>query len=114
MVTDRCRWLDTATGGVCVVGHSIGIDLSINSAHDCTVLDATGQLVQRLIFDSLSAGWQKLENHICGIDSPRGARIVVMEPSGLAWFLAWPLSRAASQHPAARIKTSRVAARAGT
>jgi transposase len=111
MVTDSCRRLDTATGGMCVVGHSIGIDLSINGAHDCTILDATGQLVQRFTFDSSSAGLQQLEQHICRIDSPHGAPVVVMEPTGLAWFLPCLYLRA--QHPSVkvvRIKTSKVAA----
>jgi hypothetical protein len=44
-----------------VIGCSIGIDLGINGAHECTVLDTTGQLVQRFTFDSSSAGLQKLE-----------------------------------------------------
>ena len=94
-----------------MIGHSIGIDLSINGTHDCTVLDATGQLVQRFTFDSSSAGLQKLEQHICSIDSPRCAPVVVMEPTGLAWFLPCLYLRA--QHPnvkVVRIKTSKVAA----
>ena len=94
-----------------MIGHSIGIDLSINGTHDCTVLDATGQLVQRFTFDSSSVGLQKLEQHICSIDSPRCAPVVVMEPTGLAWFLPCLYLRA--QHPnvkVVRIKTSKVAA----
>jgi transposase len=94
-----------------VIGHSIGIDLSINGTHDCTVLDATGQLVQRFTFDSSSVGLQKLEQHICSIDSPRCVPVVVMEPTGLAWFLPCLYLRA--QHPnvkVVRIKTSKVAA----
>ncbi len=70
-----------------MIGHSICIDLSINGAHDCTVLDATGQLVQRFTFDSSSAGLQKLEQRIRAIDPSHGAPVVVMEPTGLAWFL---------------------------
>lgn len=94
-----------------MLGHSIGIDLSINGAHDCTILDATGQLVQRFTFDSSSAGLQKLEHHICEIDSSHGAPVVVMEPTGLAWFL--PCLSLRAQHPevkVVRIKTSKVAA----
>ena len=94
-----------------MIGHSIGINLSINGTHDCTVLDATGQLVQRFTFDSSSVGLQKLEQHICSIDSPRCAPVVVMEPTGLAWFLPCLYLRA--QHPnvkVVRIKTSKVAA----
>ncbi len=94
-----------------MLGHSIGIDLSINGAHDCTVLDATGQPVQRFTFDSSSAGVQKLEQHIRAMDPSHGAPVVVMEPTGLAWFLPCLYLRA--QHPdvkVVRIKTSKVAA----
>jgi transposase len=94
-----------------VVGHSIGIDLSINGVHDCTVLDATGQLTQRFTFGSSSAGLQKLEQQIRAIDSSHGAPVVVMEPTGLAWFLPCLYLRA--QYPdvkVVRIKTSKVAA----
>ena len=94
-----------------MTGQSIGIDLSINGAHDCTVLDATGQLVQRFTFDSSAAGMQKLEQHLRRIDSSHGAPFVVMEPTGLAWFLPCLYLRA--QHPeikVVRIKTSKVAA----
>jgi transposase len=96
---------------MCVVGHSIGIDLSINGAHDCTVLDATGQLAQRFTFDSSSAGLQKLEQRVRAIDPSHGTPVVVMEPTGLAWFLPCLYLRA--QHPdikVVRIKTSKVAA----
>ncbi len=92
-------------------GHSIGIDLSINGAHDCTVLDSTGQVVKRFTFDSSFAGVQKLEQHLCGTDPSRGAPVVVMEPTGLAWFLPCLYLRA--QHPqvkVVRVKTSKVAA----
>lgn len=65
-----------------MAGYSIGIDLSINGAHDCTVLDATGQLVQRFTFDSSSAGLQKLEQQIRAIDPSYGAPTVIMEPTG--------------------------------
>jgi len=108
---DNRRWLDTATGGMCVTGHSIGIDLSINGAHDCTVLDATGQLVQRFTFDSSSAGLQKLEQCVRATDPSYGAPVVIMEPTGLAWFLPCLCLRA--EHPevkVVRIKTSKVAA----
>jgi transposase len=96
---------------MCVPGHSIGIDLSINGAHDCTILDATGQSAQRFTFDSSSAGLRKLEQHSRAIDPSHGASIVVMEPTGLAWFLPCLYLRA--QHPeikVVRIKTSKVAA----
>lgn len=91
--------------------YSIGIDLSINGAHDCTILDATGQLVQRFTFDSSFAGLHKLEQHLCGTDPSHGASVVVMEPTGLAWFLPCLYLRA--RHPqvkVVRIKTSKVAA----
>jgi transposase len=94
-----------------VTGHSIGIDLSINGAHDCTVLDPTGRLVQRFTFDSSSAGLQKLEQQIRALDPLPGAPVVVMEPTGLAWFLPCLYLRA--EHPeikVVRIKTSKVAA----
>jgi transposase len=94
-----------------VTGHSIGIDLSINGAHDCTVLDATGQLVQRFTFDSSSTGLQKLEQQIRALDPSHGAPTVVMEPTGLAWFL--PCLSLRARHPdvkIVRIKTSKVAA----
>ena len=94
-----------------MAGHSIGIDLSINGAHDCTVLDAAGQLVQRFTFDSSSAGLQKLGQHIRGIDSANGAPVVVMEPTGLAWFLPCLYLRAQSPDvKVVRVKTSKVAA----
>jgi transposase len=94
-----------------VLGHSIGIDLSINGAHDCTVLDAAGQPVQRFSFDSSAAGLYKLEQRIRAIDPSHGAPVVIMEPTGLAWFLPCLYLRA--QHPevkVVRIKTSKVAA----
>ena len=94
-----------------MTGHSIGIDLSINGAHDCTVLDGTGQLVQRFTFDSSSAGLQKLEQRIRALDPSSGAATVVMEPTGLAWLLPCLYLRA--EHPeikVVRIKTSKVAA----
>ena len=94
-----------------MIGYSIGIDLSINGAHDCTVLDATGQLVQRFTFDSSSAGLQQLEQRIRAIDPSHGAPVVVMEPTGLAWFL--PCLYLYAQLPdvrVVRIKTSKVAA----
>jgi transposase len=96
---------------MCVLGHSIGIDLSINGAHDCTILDAMGQPVQRFTFDSSSMGMQKLAQHVGGIDSSHGTPVVVMEPTGLAWFLPCLYLRA--KHPnikVVRIKTSKVAA----
>src|SRR6516165_6953448 len=58
-----------------------------------------------------AAGRPELEQHICSIDSPRCAPVVVMEPTGLAWFLPCLYLRA--EHPAVkivRIKTSKVAA----
>jgi transposase len=94
-----------------MIGHSIGIDLSINGTHDCTVLDATGQLVQRFTFDSSSAGLQRLEQRIRTLDPSSAAPTVVMEPTGLAWFLPCLYLRA--EHPetkVVRIKTSKVAA----
>jgi transposase len=94
-----------------VLGHSIGIDLSINGAHDCTILDATGQLAQRFSFDSSSAGLLKLEQQIRSLDPSHGAPTVVMEPTGLAWLLPCLYLRA--QLPdvkLVRIKTSKVAA----
>ena len=94
-----------------MIGHSIGIDLSITGAHDCTILDATGQIVQRFTFDSSSAGLQKLNQQIRDLDASRGASVVVMEPTGLAWFL--PCLSLRAQHPdvkIVRIKTSKVAA----
>ncbi len=94
-----------------MLGHSIGIDLSINGAHDCTILDATGQPAQRFAFDSSAAGLHKLEQQLRAIDPSHGAAVVVMEPTGLAWFLPCLYLRA--QHPAVkvvRIKTSKVAA----
>jgi len=90
---------------------SLGIDLSINGAHDCTVLDATGQLTQRFTFDSSDAGMRKFEHHIRAIEASHGAPVVVMEPTGLAWFLPCLYLRA--HHPEikiVRIKTSKVAA----
>ncbi|HXQ29400.1 MAG TPA: IS110 family transposase [Gemmatimonadales bacterium] len=96
---------------MCVLGSSIGIDLSINGAHDCTVLDATGQLAQRFSFDSSSAGLLKLEQRIRTLDPAHGAPTVVMEPTGLAWLLPCLYLRA--QLPdvkIVRIKTSKVAA----
>src|SRR6516162_10545028 len=98
-------------GGVCVLGHSIGIDLSINGAHDCTILDSTGRLAQRFTFDSSSAGLLKLEQRIRALDSSHSAHTVVMEPTGLAWLLPCLYLRA--QLPdvkVVRIKTSKVAA----
>ena len=92
-------------------GPSLGIDLSINGAHDCTVLDATGQVTQRFTFDSSEAGMRKLEHHVRVIEASHGAPVVVMEPTGLAWFLPCLYLRA--EHPAVkivRIKTSKVAA----
>lgn len=92
-------------------GPSLGIDLSINGAHDCTILDATGQVVQRFTFDSSEAGMRKLEHHVRAIATSHGAPLVVMEPTGLAWFLPCLYLRA--QHPeikVVRIKTSKVAA----
>src|SRR5262249_34683916 len=94
-----------------VVGHSIGIDLSINGAHDCTILDAAGQLAQRFTFDSSSAGLLKLEQQIRRLDPSHGVPTVVMEPTGLAWPLPCLYLRA--QMPdikVVRIKTSKVAA----
>jgi len=94
-----------------VPGPSLGIDLSINGAHDCTILDATGQLTQRFTFDSSEAGLRKLDHHVRAIKASHGAPIVVMEPTGLAWFLPCLYLRA--QHPElkiVRIKTSKVAA----
>jgi transposase len=94
-----------------VIGHSIGIDLSINGAHDCTVLDATGQLLQRFTFDSSPAGLRKLEQQIRVPDPSHGTPVVVMEPTGLAWFL--PCLSLRAQHPevkVVRIKTSKMAA----
>ncbi len=94
-----------------MTGSSIGIDLSINGAHDCTVLDATGQLAQRFTFDSSYAGMLKLDQQICRIEASHSAPVVVMEPTGLAWFLPCLYLRA--QHPevkVVRIKTSKVAA----
>jgi hypothetical protein len=80
-----------------VVGHSIGIDLSIIGAHDCTVLDATGQVTQRFAFDSSSARLQQLEQPLRTIDPSDSAPPVVMEPTGLAWFLPCLYLRAASR-----------------
>ena len=94
-----------------MTGPSIGIDLSINGAHYCTVLDATGQVVQRFTFDSSSAGLQKLEQCVRALDPSDGAPVVIMEPTGLAWFLPCHYLRA--EHPevkVVRIKTSKVAA----
>jgi len=94
-----------------VLGHSIGIDLSINGAHDCTILDSTGRLAQRFTFDSSSAGLLKLEQRIRALDSSHSAHTVVMEPTGLAWLLPCLYLRA--QLPdvkVVRIKTSKVAA----
>jgi len=94
-----------------MVGHSIGIDLSINGAHDCTILDATGQVTQHFTFDSSSVGLQKLEQRIRTLDPSPGASTVVMEPTGLAWLLPCLYLRA--QLPdvkVVRIKTSKVAA----
>ena len=94
-----------------MTGPSIGIDLSINGAHDCTVLDATGQLVQRFTFDSSAAGMLKLEQHVNALETSHGSPVVVMEPTGLAWFL--PCLHLRAQHPeikVVRIKTSKVAA----
>ncbi len=94
-----------------MTGHSIGIDLSINGAHDCTILDSGGQVVQRFTFDSSFAGLQKLEQHLCGTDPSHGTSVVVMAPTGLAWFLPCLYLRA--RHPetkVVRIKTSKVAA----
>jgi transposase len=94
-----------------VLGHSIGIDLSINGTHDCTVLDATGQPVQRFTFDSSAAGLQKLEQHLGEIDASHGAAVAIMEPTGLAWFLPCLYLRARhSDVKVVRIKTSKVAA----
>ena len=94
-----------------MTGPSLGIDLSINGAHDCTVLDATGQLTQRFTFDSSEAGMRKLEHHVRAIEASQGAPVVVMEPTGLAWFL--PCLSLRAQHrelKVVRIKTSKVAA----
>jgi transposase len=94
-----------------VPGPSLGIDLSINGAHDCTILDATGQMTQRFTFDSSGAGLRKLEHHVRAMEASHGTLVVVMEPTGLAWFLPCLYLRA--QHPAVkivRIKTSKVAA----
>jgi len=94
-----------------VTGPSLGIDLSINGAHDCTILDATGQVTQRFTFDSFEAGMRTLDHHVRAIDTSHGAPVVVMEPTGLAWFLPCLYLRA--QHPKVkivRIKTSKVAA----
>ena len=68
-----------------MLGHGIGIDLSINGAHDCTILDSTGRLAQRFTFDSSSAGLLKLEQRIRALDPSHSAHTVVMEPTGLAW-----------------------------
>lgn len=92
-------------------GPSLGIDLSINGAHDCTILDATGQVTQRFTFDSSEAGMRKLERQVRAMEVSHGAPVVVMEPTGLAWFLPCLYLRA--QHPAikiVRVKTSKVAA----
>jgi len=94
-----------------VTGPSLGIDLSINGAHDCTILDVTGQVTQRFTFDSSEAGMRKLERHVRAMEVSHGAPVVVMEPTGLAWFLPCLLLRA--QHPETkivRIKPSKVAA----
>jgi transposase len=94
-----------------VPGPSLGIDLSINGAHDCTILDAAGQLTQRFTFDSSEAGMRKLDHHVRAIEASHGTPVVVMEPTGLAWFLPCLYLRA--QHPEVkivRIKTSKVAA----
>jgi transposase len=94
-----------------MVGHSIGIDLSINGAHDCTILDATGQVTQRFTFDSSSAGLLKLEQRIRTLDSSHAAPTVVMEPTGLAWLLPCLYLRAQlPEVKVVRIKTSKVAA----
>jgi len=94
-----------------VPGPSLGIDLSINGAHDCTILDATGQVTQRFTFDSSESGLRKLEGHIRAVEASHGTPVVVMEPTGLAWFIPCLCLRA--QHPKiklVRIKTSKVAA----
>jgi len=94
-----------------VVGHSIGIDLSITGAHDCTVLDATGQITQRFAFDSSSAGLRQLEQRLRAIAPSDSAPTVVMEPTGLAWFLPCLYLRARRPDvKVVRIKTSKVAA----
>jgi transposase len=94
-----------------VPGYSLGIDLSINGPHDCTVLDAYGQVSQRFTFDSSYAGMVKLDQQLRSVEPSHGAPVVVMEPTGLAWFLPCLYLRA--QHPevkVVRIKTSKVAA----
>jgi transposase len=94
-----------------VTAPSIGIDLSINDTHDCTVLDTTGQLTQRFTFDTSHAGMLKLAQQVRAIEASHGAPVVVMEPTGLAWLLPCLYLRA--QHPevkVVRIKTSKVAA----
>jgi len=94
-----------------VPGPSLGIDLSINGAHDCTILDAAGQLTQRFTFDSSEAGMRKLDHHVRAIEASHSAPVVIMEPTGLAWFLPCLYLRA--HHPEVkivRIKTSKVAA----
>jgi len=94
-----------------MIGHSIGIDLSTKGAHDCTILDATGQVAQRFTFDSSSAGLLKLEQRIRTLDPSQGVSTVVMEPTGLAWLL--PCLSLRAQLPdvkVVRIKTSKVAA----
>ena len=94
-----------------MVGHSIGIDLSITGAHDCTVLDATGQITQRFAFDSSSAGLRQLEQRLRAIAPSDSAPTVVMEPTGLAWFLPCLYLRARRPDvKVVRIKTSKVAA----
>jgi hypothetical protein len=94
-----------------VVRHSIGIDLNINGAHDCTILDASGQVTQRFTFDSSSAGLLKLEQRIRTLDPSHGAPTVVMEPTGLAWLLPCLYLRAQLPNvKVVRIKTSKVAA----
>jgi transposase len=94
-----------------VPSHSLGIDLSINGTHDCTVLDPTGQVAQRFTFDSSYAGMVQLDQQLRSVEASHSAPVVVMEPTGLAWFLPCLYLRA--QHPevkVVRIKTSKVAA----
>jgi transposase len=94
-----------------VPDYSLGIDLSINGPHDCTVLDATGQVAQRFTFDSSDAGMVKLDQQLRRVEPSHGVPVVVMEPTGLAWFLPCLYLRA--RHPevkVVRIKTSKVAA----
>ena len=47
-----------------VPGPSLGIDLSINGAHDCTILGTTGQVAQRFTVDSSETGMRKVEHHV--------------------------------------------------